>query len=134
MITVTGQTMSITRKNKYKNISITFLVSVLATCVLAGCDKPNINFGTTFVNNNNTNIIVVDTFTASLSTVALDSFPTAGTGTMLIGRYNDPYFGNITSRSFLQMGIPSIPGLTYQSAFDSLSLIMRVNKNYFGDT
>ncbi len=126
--------MSITRKNKYKNVSITFLVSVLATCFLAGCDKPNINFGTTFVNNNNTNIIVVDTFTATLSTVALDSFPTAGTGTMLIGRYNDPYFGNITSRSFLQMGIPAIPGLTYQSAFDSLSLIMRVNKNYFGDT
>jgi hypothetical protein len=126
--------MSMQRKNKQKKISITLLVPVLAMFLLAGCDKPNINFGTNFVSNNNTNIIVVDTFSANLSTVALDSFATAGTGAMLIGSYNDSYFGNIVARSFLQIGIPTIPALTVQSTFDSISLIMRVNKNYFGDT
>lgn len=127
--------MSTTRinwRNSYSGSRL--LLPLLALFFAVGCDKPNINFGTNFVTNNNTNIIIVDTFTAALSTVALDSFPTAGTGHMLIGGYNDPFFGNIQTSSYLQLGIPSNPVVTFQSAFDSIAFIMRVNNTYFGDT
>jgi hypothetical protein len=130
----TSQIMSMTRKNKWKKISTILLIPVLVICFFAGCDKPNIAFGSNFVNNNNTNIVLVDTFSADLSTVQLDSFVTAASGTMLIGSYKDPYFGDITSRSFVQVGVPTIPPLTFQSTFDSISLIMRINKTFYGDT
>jgi hypothetical protein len=127
--------MSMTRNNRKKNYSIICLLSGLVLFFLSACDKPSISFGTTFVNNNNTNIIAVDTFATALSTVQLDSFPTAGTNTMLLGSYNDPYFGSITSKSFLQFGTPGgIPVVTTESVFDSISLIMRINKSFYGDT
>ena len=53
----------------------------------------------------------------------------------MIGRYNDPYFGLITSKSFIQIGPPpSIPAVGNQFGFDSISLILRINKTYYGDT
>ncbi|MBS1918378.1 MAG: DUF4270 family protein [Bacteroidetes bacterium] len=123
-----------TRILRKKNYSMICLLSGFVLFSFIACDKPSISFGTTFINNNNTNIIVVDTFTTALSTVRLDSFPTNSTGVMLIGSYNDPYFGTITSKAVLQFGVPSIPVLTTQSVFDSISLIMRINKTFYGDT
>jgi uncharacterized protein DUF4270 len=123
------------RKIRRKKISTALFLPFLAICFLAGCDKPNIAFGTNFVSNNTTNIIVLDTFSANLSTVLLDSFPTAGSGVMLLGNYNDPYFGSISSRSFLQIGKPaSLPAISPFAVFDSISLIMRINKTFYGDT
>jgi len=102
---------------------------------LAGCQKPSINFGSTFVNTNTTNVVVVDTFSVELSTVLVDSFATAGTGSILVGRYKDPYFGTITSRSYLQVSPPSsLPTISNLSVYDSISLILRINKTFYGDT
>jgi hypothetical protein len=102
----------------------------------SACQKPSISFGSAFVSNNNTNIIVIDTCNVQLSTLLQDSFPTAGTGAMLLGHYQDPYFGTITSRTFAQIGNPvganisTIPGV----ALDSICLIMFLNKWFYGDT
>jgi hypothetical protein len=127
--------MSMKRFPRNKKYGMICLLSGLVLFSFIACDKPSISFGTTFINNNNTNIIVIDTFTTALSTVRLDSFPTGNTGVMLIGSYNDPYFGSITSKAIVQFGIPSpLPSLTTQSVFDSISLIMRINKTFYGDT
>ena len=128
--------MSEKRNNQRNKFSLFLLVTALAGTLFTGCDKPNINLNTNnFVSNNNTNIIYVDTFSTNLSTVLLDSFPTAGTGNILIGSYKDPYFGDITSRSFLQISKPSsVPQVSIFAVFDSISLIMRINKSYYGDT
>ncbi|HVM89771.1 MAG TPA: DUF4270 family protein [Puia sp.] len=101
---------------------------------MSACRKPSIAFGTSFVNNNNTSIIVVDTSTVLLSTVLEDSFPTAGTGTMLLGRYQDPELGMITSKTFLQIGTPGVKSVSALAGFDSISLIMHINKTFYGDT
>jgi hypothetical protein len=110
----------------------------LAIVTLISCQKqPVVSFGTTFVqDNNNAKILVADTFSANLSTIFLDSIATAGSGTMLIGRYTDPSFGTIMSRSFLQITPPaSIPPISTYAGYDSIALIMRVNKgSYYGDT
>ena len=127
--------ISMLKKTRLRNDCGILLFSVLAIFSLAGCQKPNIAFGTTFLNNSNTNIVVIDTFAVSLSTVLVDSFPTAGTGTMMIGSYQDPYFGNISSRPYVQVGIPPItPTVSFQATFDSLDFIMRSNKSFYGDT
>jgi hypothetical protein len=114
----------------------TILLSSAVTLFLLGaCVKPTINFGTAFVSNNNTNIVVIDSFTTQMSTVYVDSFPTAGTGTMLLGRYKDKAFGVISSKTFFQMAPPiNIPTISNRAAYDSLVLITRINRYFYGDT
>src|SRR5580698_3503569 len=123
------------RKIQIKKYRFIFFSSVLVIFFFTSCDKPTIDFGNTFISNNNSSIVVVDTSTLLLSTISLDSFPTAGTGTQLIGRYHDDYFGTITSESFLQIGPPpGLPVISNLAALDSISLIMRLNKTFYGDT
>jgi len=127
-----------TRNNHLKRDRNFLLLSFLAIFFFVACQKqPVVSFGTSFVqNNNNAKIVVADTFGAELSTLYLDSINTAGTGTMLVGKYQDPDFGIISSRSFLQLAPPStIPTISNFAAYDSAALIMRVKKgSYYGDT
>ncbi|HSZ84773.1 MAG TPA: DUF4270 family protein [Puia sp.] len=122
-------------KSQIKKYRFIFFSSGLAIFFFISCDKPTISFGNTFISNNNTSIVVIDTSTLLLSTISLDSFPTAGTGTQLIGRYHDDYFGTITSESFLQIGPPQgLPAISNLATPDSISLILRLNKTFYGDT
>jgi len=124
-----------TRNRPLWQTSILFLLSGWVILSLPNCRKPDINFGTTFTNNNTTNVVAVDTFSVAMSTVLLDSFPTAGKGSLLIGRYRDPYFGIITSQTYLQVSPPiNLPTISNLAVYDSLSLILRINKGYYGDT
>src|SRR5882672_3657806 len=93
-------------RSRQSRQSILFLLPVIVILLLAGCQKPSINFGTSFANNSTTNVVVVDTFSVDLTTVLVDSFPTAGTGVALLGKYKDPYFGTVTSRTYLQVSPP----------------------------
>lgn len=128
-----------TEKNDLKRYQLIFLLPVMIIVFLAACQKPSIDFGASFINSNgnsnNTSVVQIDTFSSQVSTVLVDSFPTAGTGSMLLGYYHDNIFGSITSSTFLQMGTPSgISGINNQSVYDSLVLMMRINKTFFGDT
>jgi len=127
-----------TRNNYLKRDRNLLLTSFLAILFFVACQKqPTVSFGTNFVqNNNNAKIVVADTFNAELSTLYLDSFATAGTGTMLIGEYQDPFFGKVSSRSFLEIAPPStIPTISNYGTYDSVALIMRTQKgSYYGDT
>ena len=78
-----------TSKKQSKKNKFIFLLPVLTVLILAGCEKPSINFGNSFLDNTNTNIVIVDTPSVDLSTVFVDSFPTTGTGTLFVGRYKD---------------------------------------------
>jgi len=127
--------MSMSSKNQIKEYGLIFFSIIFGAFIFSSCDKPTINFGTSFISTNSSAVVVIDSVTTVLSTVSLDSFPTASTGAQLIGRYNDPYFGIITSKSFLQIGPPpSIPAIGNQAGFDSIALILRINKSFYGDT
>jgi len=124
-----------TRRTLSSKYRASLIFSAIALMMLGSCTKPNINFGTSFVSNNNTNIVVVDTFTTLLSTVYVDSFPTAGTGSQIIGHYKDNYLGLMTGKSYYQLIPPSnLPTISNVATYDSLILITRVNKYYYGDT
>ena len=72
-----------------------------------------------------------------MSTYLIDSTNTAGTGFLQIGSYTDPYFGKITSRAFLQVGLPgSFPTINQFDSYDSIGLVMLFRKGnpYYGDT
>jgi hypothetical protein len=110
-------------------------------CVLSGisvwllsCTRKDIEFGTT-PDNPYTSIEYIDTSTIQLSTVMVDSFSTSSTSYFLLGRYRDAYLGLIKARPFFQLAIPaSLPDIPASAVFDSLTLVLRPNDYYYGDS
>jgi hypothetical protein len=118
-------------RHRYAN----YFLPVYCLILAFACTKPQIKFQSVYNSDNSTNVVEVDTFAVRLSTVFLDSFPTSGTKSQLWGRYNDPFFGKITSQSYSDIGVPSpLPTLNNFSIYDSIRLITRINKSFYGDT
>ncbi|HCL84848.1 MAG TPA: hypothetical protein DIC22_12785 [Chitinophagaceae bacterium] len=123
------------RKCYFRNRLFVCCVPAFLMMVIVGCTKPQIQFSNAYNGDNATNVVSVDTFSVKLSTVFLDSFTTSGTKSQLLGRYNDPFFGTVTSRSYSDIGAPyPLPSLTNFSVYDSIQLILRINKTFYGDT
>jgi len=115
--------------------SFLLLIPVLFILILGACTKPVIRFTTPYGGSNATNVVIVDTFAVQVSTVFEDSFQTSGTAAQLLGRYVDPFFGVITSQSYTDIGTPKpLPVITNVSVYDSIVLIMRINRTFYGDT
>jgi hypothetical protein len=107
---------------------------ILPAVIFSACNKPQIQFGQAYVDNSYANIILVDTFSANLSTVFKDSIVTSGSATALVGHYNDNSFGSITSKSFFELQPPALTTIDPRSVYDSMRLILIPNKSYYGDT
>jgi len=81
-----------------------------------------------------TRLVRIDTVQPKLSTVLVDSFATSGTSTLLLGRYTDPFLGIVTGKPFIQIGLPASTGLSEDARYDSITLVIKLNKYYYGDT
>ncbi len=112
---------------------LSFVIALLLF-FLNSCKKPDITFGSQFLNNDNTQVIYVDTITTEMSTVYLDSFRTNGKGAGVAGIYDDPYFGTTKAKCYLQIAPPAFKDTFSNSIFDSLILVLHLNKSYYGDT
>lgn len=114
-------------------ITASFLLLILATGI-SSCQKEYITLGQNFVDNNTTQLILVDSSTVQMSTVYIDSFVTSGNGTLFAGHNNDPAFGKINTESYVRLGIPSTVTIPDGSVFDSIEVILKPNKTFYGDT
>ncbi|MBN9298695.1 MAG: DUF4270 family protein [Filimonas sp.] len=104
-------------------------------CIATACTKADVNFGSQFLDNGNTQIVKVDTIQPVLTTVYVDSFTTSGTGVALIGGYTDPYFGVVSSKSYFEFSPPTVETApTVKAVFDSLTIVLKYNKTFYGDT
>jgi hypothetical protein len=98
-----------------------------------------------------TEVFLIDTFTVHSSTVKMDSVVTSNYSNVLVGKYNDPYFGNIKSDFYGEVDLQTpftlrtiSSGVEVKVQFDSLVFIMyhqgstmvngRVNDHFHGDT
>jgi hypothetical protein len=115
-------------KKKYF-IYLLFLLSLISACT-----KVDISFGNYYLDNNYTQIIKIDTFSSELSTVYLDSFTTSNKGSLWIGGYTDPEFGIIKTKAYTELIPPTYTNSFANSSFDSIALIIKLNKSYYGDT
>ncbi|MBC7890556.1 MAG: DUF4270 family protein [Ferruginibacter sp.] len=110
------------------------LLTVSFCCLLGSCAKVEVGLDSDFVDNNTTNLVMVDSATLEISTIYVDSFITSGGGSILAGSYSDPLFGKVVSGSFIQLGVPSGFSIPNGAVFDSLEVILTLNKTYYGDT
>jgi hypothetical protein len=78
-------------------------------------------------------VVQIDTLTLKTATIQPDSVVTSGSTRLLIGSLKDPVFGNLTSQSFLRL-MPKDYFIDKKARYDSIALILRYDKYYYGDT
>lgn len=107
---------------------------ILVLILLIACTRKSTEFGTV-PDNSYTGITFTDTIGIQFSTVLIDSFVTGAPASFLLGNLNDPSLGKLTAKPFFQVNIPSAtPEIPASDVFDSLTLIIRHNDYYYGDT
>ena len=121
---------SIARCRVHKN----FLLISCSILWLASCKKADITFGEALLDNTHTQVIKLDSVSIDVSTIFLDSFITNNKEVGLAGVYNDPYFGVVKAKTYLEVAPPTFQDTFQQSSFDSLEVVLFLNKTYYGDT
>ena len=114
-------------------ITVSIILLILAAAVNS-CEKNSITLGENFVSNNTTQINYVDTSTIEMSTIYIDSFVTSGSGVLFAGFYHDPQFGKISAESYATLNLPSASSIPEGATFDSIEIILKPDKGYYGDT
>jgi hypothetical protein len=81
-----------------------------------------------------TGLTTCDTFTIELSTVQADSIITSTSDSMLVGGLLDARLGKISSKCFFRLSIPKYVNIKEGDVYDSISLVVKLNGYYYGDT
>lgn len=109
------------------------LVAAAGLFLLSACEKSGFSYENA-TNNEDVQYTLLDTFSIQMRTVQLDSIPTSGTATALIGGYTDPVFGRIETGTYFKVTMPSDREVDIRAVYDSMELIMRPNSYWYGDT
>ena len=112
---------------------IKMMVAVLIVAANSACDKEGFDYDISG-GQQQSSYIIADTLTIKMQTVRLDSVPTSGTGVMLCGKQQDPYFGSITTGSFFQLQLPSNKTLDATATYDYTELVLYTNRKLYGDS
>lgn len=83
-----------------------------------------------------TEVQLIDTFTVKASSFIMDSVATSNAATMLVGQYNDSFFGKVKSVGYSQLRLSNdfILEAKNKPVFDSIVFISYYNQYYYGDT
>ncbi len=112
--------------------------------ILTSCDS-DVDTGEFVVGSDNlavnNKVILIDTATVEVSTINFDSLVTSGQSRILLGNYDDPIFGKVSSDSYFQLSSSSYNLQTTSSdteganyVFDSIRMVLIPDKYYYGDT
>jgi hypothetical protein len=111
-----------------------WLLGVTLFMVMACEDATQLNSVSQTFSRSSMRTAYIDTFSVFMSTVQLDTFPTSGTGTVLLGSYKDTDLGSVTSSSYFQIAPSSSFTPDTRFLFDSIALVLPLNKYSYGDT
>ncbi|MCC9136091.1 DUF4270 family protein [Pontibacter silvestris] len=111
-------------------------LKALFLLLLAGafysCENPN-DVGLE-LEDNTLQTLYTDTVTVNVSTVLLDSIVTSGSGTMLVGQFQDELMGKTTASSYAQVELGDSWTVEDDAEYDSIKLIMPYSGYSYGDT
>ncbi|MGN6511236.1 MAG: DUF4270 family protein [Chitinophaga sp.] len=110
------------------------LTMLAAMACLAACDKSGFHYDNIIDNGGNVQYSLLDSLQVQMRTVQLDSVRTSGTGKGLIGRYDDPLFGEFASGTTFRLGLPSETDPGLRAIYDSVELVIHPDGHYYGDT
>ncbi|TJZ62068.1 DUF4270 domain-containing protein [Sphingobacterium olei] len=117
----------------FKYIFLTFSSLIIIT--LGSCDKDmSVSLGNT---NENFGITVVDSITVNASTFQMSNLPSAGTGTILVGKASQEEIGSAKSTSYFKLAFTNFTNdIPTDAVFDSINLVIKpkTNRYFYGDT
>lgn len=115
------------------NKIIIFCIVITGLYISCGQDDvSSLKMGEDFVDGES-GIVLNDTLSVKLSTVLIDSIQTSNSGMALVGNYYDATFGNIESQAVYRLDLPS-SSFEDKDVFDSITLCLKHNSYYLGDT
>ncbi|WP_143525139.1 DUF4270 family protein [Labilibacter marinus] len=79
-------------------------------------------------------ILLIDTFSLALSTVLIDSISTSASSSLVIGQYNNTVFGKIGVEPVYSLDVPFRYDFEEEDVFDSITISIDYNGYTLGDT
>lgn len=120
-----------------------FVFPFLLLTLFTSCQTDNLEgdfvVGTDYLSVNN-KVLLIDTLTVDVSTINFDSLATSSQSRILIGNYTDPILGKVKSESYMELTTDaytlgsSSDTETVNYVFDSIALILKYDRYYYGDT
>jgi hypothetical protein len=121
-----------------------FLFLIFSGLLIISCDS-DVDTGEFVVGSDylalKNKVLLIDTLTIDVSTVKLDSLITSSESRILVGNYDDPFFGKVKSDSYFQVSTDYFNLYSQNSdtdatgyVFDSIAMIMRYDDYYYADT
>ena len=117
---------------KNNGIIISFLFLLILSCSIDMQDMPTLVVGQDFTNSE-VRVISIDTFDVELTTFKFDSIMTSSTNRVLLGQYEDSYFGKIRSSSFFELNGSNF-NIHDDAVIDSVGLVLGYDNYFYGDT
>ncbi|WP_417873581.1 DUF4270 family protein [Xanthomarina gelatinilytica] len=116
-----------------KNILLSLsIITLTSSCSVETEDIPKLVVGQDFTNTS-VRVISIDTFDVELSTFKLDSLVTSGTNRLLLGQYEDEYFGRIKSSTYFELNASNF-SIHEDAELDSVGLILGYDSYFYNDT
>lgn len=107
-------------------------VLLFISCSAENREIPTLEVGQEFTDSN-VRVISIDTFTVKLSTMKFDSINSSSSSRLLIGRYQDEYFGKVSSASYLELSTINYT-ISNDAELDSIALILAYDNYFYNDT
>ncbi|MFV8325094.1 DUF4270 family protein [Flavobacterium sp. ZS1P14] len=123
----------------YKVLLLLFFGLAITSCN-SDVDEGEFVVGSDYLSLNN-KVILIDTVTVAVATINFDSLVTSGQSRILVGNYDDPILGKVKSESYFQFSASNYALYNVSSdtdapnyVFDSIKLILKEDKYFYGDT
>ncbi len=123
-----------------KRIFIGFFVLLgIVACSIDRSDIPTLEVGQEFADSD-VRLLVLDTFSVKMSTFKFDSINTSSSDRLLVGQYEDDYFGTVNTSAFFELvaASPEDGSARYDFpedvTFDSIALILGYDQYFYNDT
>lgn len=116
-------------------ISIRSIIIILSLVVLLfSCSESDSELvvGGDWVNTN-TKVYFLDTISVKSSTFKMDTLNVESAERFLIGAYQDPIFGSIKAKTYLQLS-PSNYSIANDVEYDSIVLVLKYDNYFYNDT
>lgn len=108
------------------------IVLFLTICFSCSNDENVFSPSEGFVDSN-VNFKLIDTITFKMSTFKIDSFATDLYNTILVGKYEDEFFGKVVCNGYVNF-VPNNFSLDEEAVFDSIVVNLAYKSYYYNDT
>jgi hypothetical protein len=113
---------------------ILFFISLVALFLCSSCHDESSTLGSDWLGSDLKNVYT-DTCTVKMSTLLMDSVNSSNKSVAQIGYYSDNTWGKISASSYIEYSPATFtPDENYSYRFDSLTISMKCNGDFLGDT